>query len=141
MKTFASKSCRHCGTTYVPTGPHSVFCSRPCKNKARWTKERERRRLEGRPVGKRGGNYGRTGPDHWAYKHGIDYFKTRLSPAVRERDRTCQRCAVDLTDAPPGFWCVHHKDHDRTNQAPENLELLCKRCHQVEHRCWEKLPN
>lgn len=32
-------------------------------------------------------------------------------------------------------WVGHHKDHDRTNNTIENLSLLCKRCHQIEHEC------
>lgn len=35
---------------------------------------------------------------------------------------------------------IHHKDEDRTNNHPSNLEVLCKRCHQVEHQCWSTLP-
>lgn len=36
---------------------------------------------------------------------------------------------------------MHHKDHNRKNNREENFELLCKRCHQVEHECWKNLPN
>jgi hypothetical protein len=32
-------------------------------------------------------------------------------------------------------WVVHHRDHDRSNNVDENFELLCKRCHQIEHEC------
>lgn len=35
---------------------------------------------------------------------------------------------------------VHHKDRDFSNNVPENLETLCKRCHQIEHKCWENIP-
>lgn len=28
---------------------------------------------------------------------------------------------------------VHHKDHNRQNNAPENLICLCKKCHQQIH--------
>ena len=36
---------------------------------------------------------------------------------------------------------VHHKDHNRKNNVESNFELLCKRCHQVEHECWKNLTN
>ena len=36
---------------------------------------------------------------------------------------------------------VHHKDEDRTNNDLSNLEVLCRRCHQMEHECWKNLPN
>jgi hypothetical protein len=29
---------------------------------------------------------------------------------------------------------IHHKDHNRLNNQVDNLEPLCKRCHQ-EHHC------
>lgn len=31
---------------------------------------------------------------------------------------------------------MHHKDHDRKHNVLSNLELVCKRCHQIEHECW-----
>jgi 5-methylcytosine-specific restriction endonuclease McrA len=35
---------------------------------------------------------------------------------------------------------VHHKDRDRSNNAPENLEILCANCHRVEHyKCDRKM--
>lgn len=30
--------------------------------------------------------------------------------------------------------CVHHKDHDRQNNSPENLELVLRGSHSSEHR-------
>lgn len=48
----------------------------------------------------------------------------------------CERCEKPLHDVSPYERCVHHKDHDKTNNAMKNFELLCKRCHQVEHEVW-----
>jgi 5-methylcytosine-specific restriction endonuclease McrA len=31
----------------------------------------------------------------------------------------------------------HHKDHNSHNNVIENLVLLCKQCHQIEHECWK----
>jgi len=31
---------------------------------------------------------------------------------------------------------VHHKDHDKRNNAPENLQWLCKECHRLETALW-----
>lgn len=141
MKQFATRQCAHCGTDYTPTGPAQRMCSKACKYKARWARERKRRAAAGNPVGKKGGSYGRRGKDHWCYKHGIREFQTRLRYQVKEEERCCNTCGKDLTEAAPHEWCVHHKDHDRTNNVRSNLTLLCKRCHQMEHRCWENLPN
>src|SRR6266700_6225642 len=46
----------------------------------------------------------------------------------------CARCGSNR------FLVVHHMDENFTNDDPSNLETLCKRCHQIEHKCWENLP-
>jgi hypothetical protein len=43
----------------------------------------------------------------------------------------CERCGFAPTD--PRQLHVHHRDRDRTNNAPENLETLCANCHALEH--------
>jgi 5-methylcytosine-specific restriction endonuclease McrA len=35
---------------------------------------------------------------------------------------------------------VHHKDRNRSNNEISNLEVLCARCHRIEHECWKNLP-
>jgi 5-methylcytosine-specific restriction endonuclease McrA len=42
----------------------------------------------------------------------------------------CQRCAHDGSDSRLG---IHHKDRNKQNQKPSNLEVLCHRCHMQEH--------
>lgn len=42
----------------------------------------------------------------------------------------CNRCSYNET---PKILGVHHKDHDRTNNLLENLEVLCPNCHSLEH--------
>ena len=44
----------------------------------------------------------------------------------RYRLRDCERCGA------PGVL-RHHKDEDVGNNEPENIEVLCKRCHQRHH--------
>jgi hypothetical protein len=45
---------------------------------------------------------------------------------------------------------IHHKDRDKHNQSPSNLQVLCHRCHMREHavhgetgwdRYWQKRKN
>jgi hypothetical protein len=140
MKIYLPKSCANCQETYTPTGPNSRFCSRTCKSKDSWQKERKRREDSGITMQSQGGNYGRTGKDHWAYRNGIGVFKKQLSPQIRLEVKFCERCALDLSNAKNGFWVVHHRDHNRSNNERDNLELLCKRCHQRHHRCGDNLP-
>jgi hypothetical protein len=139
MKIHKPKSCANCQETYTPTGPSSRYCSRKCKLKDRWKQERKRREDAGYTFQTPGGNYGRTGKDHWSYKNGIGVFKKTLSHQVKEEMKHCERCALDLSNAKPGFWAVHHRDHDRSHNERINLELLCKRCHQIEHDCASNL--
>lgn len=43
---------------------------------------------------------------------------------------TCERCGyVHKYTAHPR----HHKDRDRSNNTPDNLEVLCCTCHAIEH--------
>lgn len=68
------------------------------------------------------------------FKHGIAFFR-RERPVIKAERRYCERCDKDLIDAGPKMWTVHHKDHNHYNNDPANWELLCKRCHQLEHDC------
>jgi len=42
----------------------------------------------------------------------------------------CQRCSHDGSES---RLTVHHRDRNKRNQAPENLEVLCHLCHMQEH--------
>lgn len=143
MTILNDKQCAHCGVTYTPTGRNSKFCSKSCKYKAKHASYREAMAAAGTPLRPTpGGNpRGRRGIEHHAYKTGIGLFKAHLSAAYRADVGACERCAVDLRSCRPGTWAVHHRDHDRTNNNPANFELLCKRCHQLEHNCTANLPN
>jgi len=88
-------------------------------------------------VGKGGANAVGKADDQ--YRNGICYFRRRRHEIRAER-KNCERCGKNLTDAKAGEWAVHHRDRDRSNNADANLELLCKRCHQLEHNCQASLP-
>lgn len=137
------KTC-DCGIVFKAKGPAGKYCE-ACKVVANATaKERNRQRsyqykldknliaLPG--VGKGGAPH--SGELNPQYVHGKYTFET-LRNKIKETVRYCQRCNEDLQDATHYFWVVHHKDHNHWNHALTNLELLCKRCHQVEHECWK----
>jgi len=46
----------------------------------------------------------------------------RLAPIERMKDR---------------MWFIYHKDFDHSNNAIENLELLCRYCHVSKH--WQRV--
>lgn len=56
---------------------------------------------------------------------------------VKVAVRYCEHCNIDLKDATHYMWVVHPKDHNKYNYSRDNLVLLCKRCHQIEHQCWK----
>ena len=47
------------------------------------------------------------------------------------KGESCQRCGFVALH--PAQLDVHHKDRDRTNNTPTNLETLCANCHRLEH--------
>jgi len=53
---------------------------------------------------------------------------------ARHKGTSCERCGS------ASHLIVHHRDEDIANNDLANLETLCRRCHQMTHRCWENLP-
>lgn len=123
-----------CGTEFMSTGRAGKYC-KSCKEIA---KERERqanrermynkRRAEGRKIG-RGAERGEKHPN---YKHGY-YVAQTQSREYREKVRYCEKCGIDTLNLSRWHWVMHHKDHNHSNHSDDNLELLCKRCHAIEH--------
>mgnify|MGYP000871709821 CR=1 FL=1 len=66
---------------------------------------------------KRKGNYNQSGKNNNNYKNGISMYQKR-------RKSRCERCGSTKN------LMVHHKDHNRSNNEPSNLETLCWSCHE-----------
>ena len=136
------KHCVTCNSVFIPKGPAGKYCEAcptPSKTKeyARQATANHRRKL-GYEVGVGSGRSSKNkGETHSQYKNGwTAYFALRHT--LRElRNNKCERCEKDLENATKWQWVTHHRDHDRTNASMDNLELLCKRCHQIEHECWK----
>lgn len=148
MATFKPRKCavESCDAEYVPTGPAAKYCeahaheSQLQRTRDNAMKYRIRHGLVKKPYSGKGGNNAK-GADDNQFKSGIVYFMRNRRRIKIERGNACERCHADLTGASRFEWCVHHKDHDRTNNVDDNFELLCKRCHQLEHDCIAALPN
>ena len=48
---------------------------------------------------------------------------------VNIRGGTCERCGYNKVE----ILQIHHKDRNRANNEPNNLELICPNCHCEEH--------
>ena len=135
--TYTTKACEICHEDFQPKGPASRFCSICARKRHLEAATRHNntyRAKHGSLVGVGKGGASKKGPEHQSWKNGISVFFSEGKRLKSEVNR-CMRCHKPLEDAKPSEWACHHKDHDRSNNIPENFELLCKRCHQIEHDC------
>jgi len=134
-----NKICIDCGTSYSPDGPAQKYC-RPCgiirRKNRRFESSRRQREKRGAKVGVgSGGNQGR-GKTHHSYKNGTGLYKP-IGKRMAMELKHCERCNRKLDLNNSFKWVTHHRDHDRTNNSVENLEILCKSCHQKEHQVYK----
>jgi hypothetical protein len=108
-------TCCSCGTTIerpparLRSKNHLYFCTRQCKDKGQ-------RLASGLAA---------LHPPH--YGTGNAYRKTFLAAVPNVR---CARCAYSEF---PEAVEIHHLDHNRRNNAPDNLAPLCANCHRGLH--------
>ena len=79
------------------------------------------------------------GKENPHYKYGAGEF-VRKRAEIKAKIGKCERCGKDLTNAGHYEWVVHHKNHNHYDNSEGNYELLCKRCHQLEHKCTNNIP-
>lgn len=125
------KKCRACPTVFVPTGNSQPFCEE-CQAFRQLVKHRQQ---SYKRTAKRGGRAGvGSGGANEMGCHDQKYRDWFLDDLYATQEGFCAHC---------GTWCekdsnflMHHKDHNRKHNVKCNLELMCKRCHQIEHECW-----
>lgn len=127
------KACKACGCVYVPKGNASKFCLE-CSEFRTLSMVRyhsiSRHIKEGRNVGIGSGGANR----HTSETATVGtYRKVFLTRLYLNQAGNCADCGWHF---PESLLLVHHKDHNRYNNIVSNLELVCKRCHQIEHECW-----
>lgn len=117
-KKLPNASCAECGMVFYVTETRRLrsksgllFCTRVCKNKAQ--------RIESNAKAFLPAHYG-TGCSSRAYRRIA--FSTYPSQ--------CNRCCWNEIRS---VLHVHHMDRNRKNNNADNLEILCPRCHEVEH--------
>lgn len=129
MKT---KTCLSCGVDFIVRGPNHKRCDTCAQQKNKETMRQWR--LDNVVTGQGSGAY--PGEVNSFYKHGICVMRGWAKDRLAELNNCCERCGSTIDVSRRGTWAGHHKDHNRLNNTPENLEVLCKRCHQIEHECW-----
>jgi 5-methylcytosine-specific restriction endonuclease McrA len=145
-KRRIKRTCRNCGTAFsvIPSSPVH-YCSIGCFNRRgrrkadmvreclhcgkkyeRWPGQTKRKFCSNRCAR--------------AYQFGQKQFRL---PGVLKKGRSlkpevdikymfpkCQRCGWDTE---PRILHRHHKDRNRKNNDPSNIEILCPNCHVLEH--------
>jgi len=134
-----NKKCLDCNKEYSPDGPAQKYC-KDCGITRK--KERDRNRQmrymmrQGSKVGVGSGNNQGRGKSHHSYKNGTGIYK-KLGKKKAIELQHCERCNTELDLSNSFKWVTHHKDHNKKNNDIDNLEILCKSCHQKEHRVHE----
>ena len=131
-------SCQYCGCSIKPTGPNQ----KNCKSCLKKITNLDRQVSADMDRYKKFGTYDRIGQGgaqgsgkYSPFWRGEKILLSKSKNKIRSERVFCNRCGKNLLEASRWLWCIHHIDRDKTNQDPSNLELLCKRCHQLEHDC------
>lgn len=118
------KNCIDCGKEYLPTGPRQLRCN-SCKEIN--TKEVAKAYHKANYVRK---GYNQFGEANNNWTGGIGIYTRYLTEIT-----SCQRCGGQKN------LLIHHKDRDRHNNTPDNLEKMCRKCHSIEHGVVSNLPD
>jgi ribosomal protein S27AE len=134
-----NRICVICGENYVATGIAQKTCGVVCSRRNKTIIARDRAIRLG--LNKEGPKFGgvRCSTEHPNYKHGLGSIQNKWGMFIKTHRRYCERCNKDLIDATHYFWAIHHRDYNKYNNPEDgsNWELLCKRCHNIEHMHWK----
>lgn len=64
------------------------------------------------------------------YRHDWDEISKRIK---KQKNYTCEDCGVYAPLWSGIILHTHHKDHNKWNNSPENLAVLCDDCHSEYH--------
>lgn len=144
MGKYKPKQCTICNAQYIPTGQCSKYCPtcKPIQTKLVNSQAVKNWSLQkGILNGKGSGSTTGYESNNHMYKHGRCSFR-RWAKELKESSKGfCSFCNIDLRKATHYQWVGHHKDHNKNNNTKENLILLCKKCHQIEHKCWKNFES
>lgn len=129
------KNCLDCGIKFLVTGRNHKRCVNCAKQKQKeavkqWSV------LHGKLNGKGSGSFTGFEDKNHMYTDGRCVFRRWAKEKLKQLEYCCERCGNKIDASVRGTWAGHHKDHNSKNNIKENLEVLCKKCHQIEHECW-----
>ena len=126
--------CCECGSEFIRTGKNHKRCSEcSLKRTKKIISDWQKKYRNKDPDASRGAKFEDKNPQ---YLHGRCVFRRWAKEKLKDLNFLCERCQTLIDIKERHSWAGHHKDHDPTNNVKENLEVLCKRCHQIEHECW-----
>jgi len=121
-------NCIECNTTFEAKRKDTKYC-KPCKKKRRSyqvmiSRKKKHPEIE-LGVGSGNSKTNAAGPTNKAWKTGIQGYRKLI------KKEKCNYCGSIKN------LVVHHKDENRHNNELNNLQVLCKSCHQKYHvkRC------
>ena len=120
--------CIKCNNVITNKRKGLKFCSAKCRsayNSYQWCLRNNRFVKPG--VGS--GN-AQSGESSYQYKTGIGIYHKKIFSV---KGCVCERCQSTEN------LLAHHKDHNRNNNELDNLEILCKKCHQKHHETRDSL--
>ena len=133
--TRQTKICVVCGATFetVPTSSKQFCCSRKCQS------ERRRRPKELRNCIHCGNTFKairphtrfcsrRCGSLHRFIDH-VHHIQPK-DAVPRNKMLKCCRCGFDQY---PKILERHHKDRNPKNNSPDNIDIVCPNCHDIDH--------
>lgn len=100
-RVHANRMCAQCGADFRPKRASSAYCSRPCA----W---------------KMNGGHNRKSECWWT--NGRGYIEGRVNGVRKKQHRHVMEVALGRALRPDED--VHHKDGNKTNNDPSNLEIL-----------------
>ena len=114
--------CIRCNMPIIGKYKSAKYCSIRCRQAEISYRHRVKTGKIRKPGVGSGGN--QLDKDNHQYKTGIGLYSKK---GFENLPNICNRCKGNIN------LLVHHIDHNRSNNELNNLEILCKKCHQAHH--------
>lgn len=127
LRTF---TCKRCGIVFQKDmkSSYRLYCDDCQKARAvEITMKCKKKRIPTTKIGVGSGNSSKNKGHytHGSFKTGIQAYRNIYKDAHKELK--CELCGSTKN------LCIHHLDENRYNNSLDNLQCLCKKCHQLHH--------